>query len=386
MRAAAHTWLTCSAVLFLAACAPPGQVSDSGAGAYEVSLAAWGDGFAAAWYDTRNGNAEIYVRSLDGEGRHAGPELRITTTDAQSYEADIAPLADGFAIAWYEKSADAALRAQLGVWARNGAPRWTTQLAIGAGDSRNPVVRTYGDRVFCAWIEAEAGQESVWAGWWDRNGQPRGNPVRLGAAGEKTWNLNAAISAAGEAWVVFDAKAGTEAEELFLATLADNGATLVELTADDGIASKYPDIALEGELAAITWFDERDGNREVYLAAAPAAELRGPIEQRAHRVTDSQGASIGAYLAWNGNRIGLAWSDDTGGNYEVFFRPFDVAGEPLGITRRLTTSAAHSMIPAIKPWRDGFALAWDEVAPADAGVHDAATRSEIMFTRVSALD
>ena len=139
----------------LAACAPPRQVSDSGFGAYAVSLAAFDDGFALAWYDTRHGNAEIYVRPLDAAGRDAGPEARLTTTEAESYEADIAPLGDSFAAAWYEKAQDGALRAQLGVWSRDGAHRWTTPLAVGTGGgSRNPVVRSFGGALFCAWIEA----------------------------------------------------------------------------------------------------------------------------------------------------------------------------------------------------------------------------------------
>ena len=86
--------------------APPRQISESGFGAYEVSLAVWNDGLAVAWYDTRDGNAEVYVRSLDEDGREAGAELRLTNTAAESYEADIAPLKDAFAIAWYEKSHD----------------------------------------------------------------------------------------------------------------------------------------------------------------------------------------------------------------------------------------------------------------------------------------
>src|SRR5262245_64016764 len=92
----ARAFWACAAVA-ATACSPR-QISDSGFGAYEVSLAAWSDGLALAWYDTRDGNAEIYVRSLDAEGRESGPELRLTTTAAASYEADIAPLPDGFAI------------------------------------------------------------------------------------------------------------------------------------------------------------------------------------------------------------------------------------------------------------------------------------------------
>jgi hypothetical protein len=366
----------------LAGCSPR-QISESGFGAYDVSLATWSDGLAVAWYDTRDGNAEVYVRPLDADGDERGPELRITTTSAQSYEADIAALDDAFAIAWYEKADDGSSRAHLGMWARDGTPSWIVPIAVGQRDSRNPIVRAFGDALFSAWIEADTdGREFVWGGWWSRDGTRRGEPVLLGPAGATTWNLNAAISAWGEAWVVFDARAGTEVEELFLATLAEGRARLTQLTADDGVRSKYPDLVLADTRGAITWFDERDGNQEVYLVAASAADLRLPIETGARRVTQTPGASIGAYVAWNADRIGLAWSDNSAGNYEIHFQSFDAAGTPLGPARQVTDTAANSMIPAIKPWRDGFALVWDEVVPGALGMLDENARAEVLFTAV----
>jgi hypothetical protein len=373
---------SCAALCLLAACSPPRQVSDSGLGAFEVSLAAFEDGLALAWYDMRHGNAEIYVRPLDAAGGDAGPEVRLTTTEAQSYEADIAPLGDAFAVAWYEKAADGVLEAQLGVWSRDATHRWTTRVGVGAGDTRNPVVRSDGDALFCAWIEADAdGSETVRAGWWGSDGRPRGAPVVLGAASANTWNLNAAIADSGVAVVVFDARAGTQAEELFLATLTDGRVTLTQLSTDDGMPSKYPDVALAGSDAALTWFDERDGNKEVYLAVAPVRAL-SPIEPHARRITNTAGESIGAYVAWNRQRIGLAWSDDSDGNYEVYFQSFDAGNYPQSAPQRLTESPTSSLIPAIKPWRDGFAVAWDEVAFSAAGVHDEATRAEVLFMTV----
>jgi len=380
------SWAACSCVALAAAagCSNPNQISESGFGAFEVTLAVWSDGLAVAWHDTRNGNAEVYVRRLDAEGREAGPELRLTTTAAQSYEVDIAPLPNAFAVAWYEKEHGGSTRAQLGLWSRDGTPLWQVPVAAGVGPSRNAVVRSFGDAVFCTWIEADDdGREAVWAGWWGSDGQPRSAPVELGAAGDTTWNLNAAIAPSGEAWVVFDARAGTRVEELFAATLHEGRATLVRLTADDGVRSKYPDVAFGSDgRAAITWFDERDGNKEVYLAAAPAEELLRPIEAGAQRVTTTPGWSIGAYLAMNGERIGLAWCDDSSGNYEVFLQSFDAAGLPLAPPRQLSDTSTNSMIPAIEPWRDGFAMAWDEVVPRPEGAPEDSTRAEVVFTTV----
>jgi hypothetical protein len=106
--------------------------------------------------------------------------------------------------------------------------------------------------------------------------------------------------------------------------------------------------------------------------------LRASFEARARRVTTTPGASIGAYLAWNEDRIGLAWCDDSSGNYEVSFASFDADGAPAADFRQLSDTQTNSMIPAIKPWRDGFALAWDEVA----GTYGKDQRGEVVFTFV----
>ncbi len=83
---------------------PIQQVSQSGAGAYEATLATLPDGFAAAWYDTRDGNAEIYLRFLDRSGRPLGSELRLTDNPELSYEADIGLVDGSLAVAWYATS------------------------------------------------------------------------------------------------------------------------------------------------------------------------------------------------------------------------------------------------------------------------------------------
>ena len=375
----ARAAVTGALALATCACNAPRQVSDSGFGAYEVSLAAWDDGLAISWYDTRDGNAEIYVRMLDAEKHTKGGELRMTYTAAQSYEADLATLGDNLAIAWYEKAADTRLSVQLGLFERGGKSVW--QRALGArGNSRNPAVRAFGDALFCAWIEADdAGAETVRGGWWNADGTVRQAPTILGPAGATTWNLNAAIGADGTAYVVYDTTVGSAPEELFMASFANGASRVTQLTPADGFSSKYPDLALAGDRAALTWSDERDGNREVYLAVGSLAELDGRILAHAQRVTTTAGESIGAYLAWNGDRLGLAWSDDTVGNYEVYFEPFAANGRSAGPVQRLTTTKPHSLIPAIRPWHDGFAIAWSEVVFGRSGGHADDTRSEVVI-------
>ncbi len=354
------------------------RVSESGFGAFEVSLAVEPDRIAVAWYDTRHGGAEIYLRLLDGQGRQAGPEHRLTHDGHESYEVDIAPIADGFAVTWYDEDAAGVLRAKLGVWRPEGGFQWRTELSPPERTSRVPVVAVQSDLIFCAWIEdTVGGGEQILAAWWGLDGRRRGVPTVLGPVGPTTWNLNAALDAEGGAYVVFDAAVDTLQEELYLARLDGSESALIRLTRDDGQRSKYPDLALSGQRAALTWFDDRDGNRDVYLLTGTLAELHDSVDLRAQRITHTPGESIGAYVAWNGERIGLAWSDELDGPHDIRFQSFDAAGAPLGEIQRITRTPTRSSIPAIRPWRSGFAIAWNEVTPGPGGTHDPETRSEV---------
>ena len=360
------------------------QVSHSGRGAYEASLAPLGDGFAAGWYDTRDGHAEIYLQWLDGSGRAVRSEKRLTTGSANAYEPDIQALEHTLVVAWYEKAADGAMTAKLGLWTKDGEPRWATSLSAPGHFGRNPIVRVAGNRIFSAWIENRGGKDqAVWGQWFDSRGRAIAPPARLAPAGDTTWNLNAAIDRQGRPWVVFDARAGTRRDELFLVRVEGSAPNVVRLSADDGFDSKYPDLAIAGDRAALTWFDVRHGNEEIYLFAAPIGELAEGLEPRATRVTQTAGESIGAYLAWNGPRIGLAWCDNTDGQqHEIYFQSFDEAGRGAGEAQRLTRNPTSSLIPAIRPWRDGFALLWNEFTPDPVNIHGPDGRSEVVFAVV----
>jgi len=368
MHARRGLGLACLAAL-LAGCTSPAftEVSNTPLSAHEPSLAAFADGFTVAWYDTRDGHGEIYARAVNPDGTAGGPEHQLTTGQNDAYEADVHALgATDFVVGWYEKTKEAALLPRLGRWSRSGQERWVITLAP-AG--RNTVVRVDGRLIFVAWVQNEAPDRAgVWAGWWTDEGLPAISARRVADAGPTTWNLNAAVapSSAPEApvgWVVFDAKAGTRAEELFAVEVGRAEASVTRLTDDDGVSSKYPDVALSGTRLAVTWFDTLNGNEDIYLVVGRSDQLRrrdaltaaGPT-----RVTATAGHSIGAYLTWNGDRVGLAWCDDTEGQHEVYLESFDASGQPLGPAQRLTNTAAASLIPAIEPWGQGFALAWSE--------------------------
>jgi hypothetical protein len=205
------------------------------------------------------------------------------------------------------------------------------------------------------------------------NGQPLLTARPVAAASSTTWNLNAAVDDSGALHVVYDAALATRASELqWLRIDASGRSQQHRLSADDGAASAYPDIGIEHGRVAITWFDHRDGNDEVYLYVDSLRRLGAAgdsqaVDARAQRITHGSGASIGAYLTWNGARLGLSWQDEVGGSTGAFVAGFDTAGRMVGTPRRLDAGAARALIPAIRPWRRGFAVAWNDFLPGAGG-------------------
>lgn len=347
------------------------------------------DGAAVAWYDTRDGNAEIYLRLIDAQGRPVGDEHSLTNDAEESYEVSIDALGDALAVSWYGRQSDGRLQAYVGVWDPAAGWRWREPVN-GNRTNRNPVVRTRGSTIFCAWVESDdaaASGEFVRFAFWSTDGDRVGAPRTLGAAGQETWNLNAALSAPGEAaYVVFDSPDNSGTYELFLARVEGDGIELEQISASDGFASKYPDIALaagDEALAALTWYDEKDGNQETYLAVSPVYGLGGlRLNEIGRRISTTDGPSIGSYVAWNAGTVGVAWSDQMTRSYDVFFQAFDSAAGPLGEPLAVTASKADSYVPAIVTWQDGFAIAWNEVQTGGGGTHDTAG-SEVYFDRVA---
>jgi len=359
------------------------KVSDTPAGAFEASLTPFQNGFVAAWYDTRDGHGEIYARRLDADGKPMAPERRLTTGTSDALEADIAPLRDGFVVGWYEKAKNGHLTPKIGAWSPDGTAHWVQTLST---RGRNTVVRASGSLVFAAWIEDETPERSgVWITWRRADNVDLIPPRRIADASATTWNLNAVIDPDASpgnprAWIVFDAKAGTKAEEIFLVETTEADDHVVRLTPDDGAASKYPDVALSSGRAAVTWFDLKDGNEEVYLTIGDRnAYLEGHAPPWV-RITSTTGHSIGAYVAWNGSRFGLAWCDNTPGNQEVYFQSFDRDGGTRSDVLRVTNTAAQSLIPAIKPGPGGgFALLWSEYEAGEGDSHGTDQRSQVFF-------
>ncbi|MEO6078378.1 MAG: hypothetical protein ABIQ86_01175 [Steroidobacteraceae bacterium] len=358
-RSIAVCGVVCCAML--TACVRATQLSPPGHLAYELSLATDGERMVVGWHGGSSGNA-IWIRGLDAHAVPVGPPIRVTDAKLDAFEPDLQLLREDLLLAWYEKDpGTGALTAWLGRFSQQGQARWRLALSAAGAMGRNAVVRLHGDQAWVAWIETPADdQPAVWTAEVGIDGTYVQSPQRRASVSTDTWNLNAAVDTKGTFLVVYDAHTDSRARELHLLTVGQDGAAEQLLSSDDGHDSVYPDVSLSGDHAALSWVDARDGNSEIYLFVGDESALRFPMDTRGIRVTHTPDESMGAYAAWNGDRLGIAWSEGKAGNTAVYSQEFQFSGVSRGAPHRVGHGPRHASIPAISRWRSGFALAWNE--------------------------
>ncbi|MGC4028788.1 MAG: hypothetical protein QM696_07955 [Steroidobacteraceae bacterium] len=358
----------------LAACAwrapgtgedPAHEFSAAGDRAYEVSVAWIGGRPALAWHGGRLEHDALFIRYADQDGRPDGPQQQLTDATRHAFEPSLQEMDGEALVAWYEQDAARHQVALLARFDAQGRQRWRRELSAVAVNGRNPVVRVAGGVAHVAWIEQRGGTATLRWAEVDAAGQWRSAPQDLAPASPQTWNLNAAVGADGSFHVVYDAGVDSRAKELHWLRIRGGHVEERRLGADDGHDSVYPDLALDGGRAALTWFDYRDGNAEVYLRCARlgvAGSLPGNLadEAAARRITHSPGESIGAYLAWRAAHIELAWTDAGAQGTALWWQHFDRDCRPLDAAHSLSSPRGLAGIPSLAVSPRGLALAWSE--------------------------
>lgn len=366
LAAALHT------LFLLAACAAPARLDSSKGQAYELSLAYVGGRPAVAWYGGGTPHQALFMRYASNAGRPASGVLQLTDGARDAYEPSLQDIDGDALVAWYEQAVEPGARTkrQFALLARfdaQGRRRWQQQLSSDETNGRIPVVRVRDEVIHVAWIEQrDDGDAILRVASLDASGQWLQRPRDAARGDGNTWNLNAAVGADGSFHVLYDSGQGGMARELHWLHVHDGQIDERRVSTDDGKESVYPDIALDGARAAITWFDARHGHTEIYLrcvrldaAGAPPADLR--LDDRAaRRVTHNPGDSVGAYVTWHDGNIELAWTEISGDRRRLMLQRFDGDCRPTAATRQIGGRQGAAGIASLASSTAGFALAWDE--------------------------
>jgi len=233
------------------------------------------------WYDFRDFQFDIYYkRSTDG-GLTWGPDVRLTYEPANSFMASIAVSGSDIHVVWteyrdgngeiyYKKSSD-------------GGDNWgqDTRLTNDIALSNRSCVATYGSVVQVVWSDFRDGDYEIY--------------YKRSEDGGTTWSAD------------------------------------TRLTNSYG-DSFYPSVAVSGSVVHVLWYDNRDGNQEVYYKRSEDGGITWGADTR---LTDALGNSQYPSIALSGPVVHVVWTDLRDGNKEIYYKRDPTGGFSVGINDEL---------------------------------------------------
>ena len=319
------------------------------------SIAASSTDVHVFWGDTRHGEFEIYYKRSTDSGTSWGADTRLTNdVDYSSYPS--AAVSSQFVHAAWEDFRDGDLEIYY-KRSSDGGTSWgaDTRLTNSAGDSENPSVAVSGTVVHVVWNDDRDGNNETYYKRSTDGGATWGVDTRL-TNDPAHGNLSSLFVAGAEVHVVwYDERDGNR--EIYYKRSTDAGVSWgvdTRLTIDPA-PSNNPSVSVSGLIVHLVWHDERDGNKEIYYKRSTDGGLTWDADTR---LTNAAGTSGRPAVSISGQAVHVAWYDDRDGNSEVYYKQ-DPTGNAVGLDEQPGHAALFSVYP--NPAHADLTLAFAEM-------------------------
>jgi hypothetical protein len=167
------------------------------------------------------------------------------------------------------------------------------------------------------------------------------------------------IAATGtDVYVVWtDTTSGNTAGEiLFVASTNSGGAfgSQINLSSNAG-NSQTAQIAATGTDVYVVWTDNTSGNNEILFVASTNS---GGAFGSQINLSSNSGDSSSPSIFISGSNVGVTWSDNSVGNYEILFRISNDNGSTFGSSQNLSSNSGSSTSPTIGLVGTDVYVAW----------------------------
>jgi hypothetical protein len=332
--------------------------SAAGGGAFP-SVAISGNNLYVAWQDDRDGNVEIYCKRSADRGATWGADIRLTNAAGRSQYPSIAVSGNNVHVAWQDE--------RHGNWeiyykrSTDGGATWSadTRLTNEAAGSGVPSIAISGNNIHIVFHSSRDGGD--WEIYYKRStdgGSTWGADTRLTyAAGMSQLS---SIALAGNVihvtWV--DTRDGGN-WEIYYKRSTDGGSTWgadTRLTNAAG-SSQDPSVAVSSNNVHVAWFDDRDGNLEIYYKRSTDGGATWGADTR---LTSAAGNSMAPCIVAYASYIHVVWDDDRDGNREIYYKRSASGGNTWEADARLTNAAGHSQYPFAALYGNDVHVAWQD--------------------------
>jgi hypothetical protein len=308
--------------------------------------------------DERDGNKEIYYKRSSDNGSSWSEGLRITNNSADSDFPSIAVSGSIIYIVWcdtrngnYEiyfiRSSDDGLN-----WGQE------TRLTNNTGSSESPVIMTSGSAVHVAWADNRNGNYEIYYKRSTDGGINWGNDTRL--TNDILNSIGASLGVSGsDVHIAWTDNRDDWNYEVYYKHSPDGGTNWgldTRLTSSTG-DSYFPSVSVENSFVHVVWYDNRDGNYEIYYKHSTDAGLNWGADTR---LTNSSGESYLPSVNVSGPNVHVVWYDDCDGNFEIYYKHSQDWGSNWGTDNRLTYNIARSDHPFITSLGQAIHVVWED--------------------------
>jgi hypothetical protein len=123
-----------------------------------------GNGYALAWQDTRDGNAEIYAARFNAGGQRTGEDVRVTDDARPSLDPALVWNGAGYGVSWYDRR-DGNDEIYFAHLSANGVnTSGDIRVSNAAGTSHLPSLAWNGREYAVSWYDARHGPQQIYVG------------------------------------------------------------------------------------------------------------------------------------------------------------------------------------------------------------------------------
>ncbi len=308
-------------------------------------IAASGNFVHVVWYDFRDGNDELYYKRSTDSGVSWGADIRLTNNFTSSLNPSVSVSGQVVHVVWYDfhdgndelyykRSTDMGIS-----WGAD------TRLTNNSAESYDPSVSVSGQVVHVVWYDNRDGNVEIYYKRSTDSGVSWEADTRLTNNSASSLSPSVSVSTSVVHVVWFDERDGND--EIYYKRSTDGGVSWgADTRLTNNSAESYdPSVSVSGQVVHVVWHDNRDGNVEIYYKRSTDGGISWEADTRLtnNSATTSQYPSVTV----SGQVVHVVWSDFRDENWEIYYKRSTDSGVSWGADTRLTNQTSTSWFPSV---------------------------------------
>jgi len=323
------------------------------------SVASSGPNVYIVWTDLRTGSKDIYFRISTNGGVNWQDENRLTNNyEGISYNPCIAVNGSNAHVVWYDT-----YQGNPEIYYRrstNGGANWLSEIRLSNNsfDSYRPSVSVSGSLVHVVWYDNRDGNDEIYYKRSTNSGATWGAETRL--TSDISYSIVPSVTSSGNyVHVVWKEGRNGSGFEIYYKRSTDGGASWgpdTRLTNDPG-TTESPSISVAGMNVSVVWHDTRDGNNEIYHKSSSNGGTSWGADTR---LTNNSSDQFYPSVSNQSPILHVVWYDYRHNNFEIYYKRSTNSGTSWENDVRLTNEQAESRFPSVSAAGSSVHVVWTD--------------------------